>query len=583
MSFQKTPESESNAKANHFQEKLDEIKGKVDLGRYVLDEKDGTYYLSKTQSKEDGVSSSRTEKVQVSPIPVVPVCLYQNIDSSIEKVEIAYFKRGKWRTLITERSVASSQSAVLKLADKGIEVSTNTAKTFVKYISDVIGKSINTIDYKRSKSVMGWEGDEFMPFTDNIVFDADDTYKYLFDAFTTKGDLDEWIAMTNELREVQAMRLAMGASFASPLISLVGENPFVFHLWGGTGTGKTVSQMVAMSIWGNPEQGKLTRTMNMTANSMLGTAAFLRHLPFAGDELQTIKARWNNNYDDLIMCVTEGIERGRMSFDKMNEVRSWKCSFLFTGEENCVKQSSGGGAKNRVIAYECNDKIVDNGNKVAEFVRKNYGIAGRKFLQRVKETDVNEMYRTRFNAILDEADTTDKQAGAMALIMTADEIARELFYPSESPLEVRDIKDYLCSAKEVDVTERAFEYICTMAARYPDRFDKGNGEINPVKGEYWGRRRGNTLFINKNVLDTLLMQNGFDFDACKKKWAENGHLNMYYGRYVARQSFRTVNAYYVGLNIPETEPAEPTENKPKFVELPNDDLPFTMDGEQTKL
>ena len=196
-----------------------------------------------------------------------------------------------------------------------------------------------------------------------------------------------------------------------------------------------------------------------------------------------------------------------------------------------------------------------------------------------------EMYKVRFNAILDEADTTDKQAGAMALIMTGDEIARELFYPDEKPIEVSEIKEFLCSAKEVDVTERAFEYICTMVARYPDRFDKGNGELNPVKGEYWGRRRGDTLFINKNVLETLLAQNGFDFDACKKKWAERGHLNMYYGRYTTHQSFRTVNAYYVGLNTPDAEEdgAKPTEDKPKFVEVPNDDLPFTMDGEQTKL
>ena len=561
-----------------FQTKLDELKGKIDLGRYVLDEKEGTYYQTKTSTKDGESTSTRTEKVQVSPIPVVPICLYQNIDSGTEKVELAYFKRGKWRTLITERSVTSSQSAVLKLADKGIEVSTNSAKAFVKYISDVIGKSINTIEYRRSKSVMGWVDDEFMPFTDDIVFDADDTYKYLFDSFTTKGSLDKWIKETAELRRVQALRLAMGASFASPLISLVGENPFVFHLWGGTGTGKTVSQMVAMSIWGNPEQGKLTRTMNMTANSMLGTAAFLRHLPFAGDELQTIKARWNNNYDDLIMCVTEGIERGRMSFDKMNEVRSWKCSFLFTGEENCVKQSSGGGAKNRVIAYECNDKVIENGNKTAEFVRGNFGYAGREFIKHVKEVNVSEMYKSRFNAILAEADTTDKQAGAMALIMTGDEIARELFYPDEDPIQVYEIKDFLCSAKEVDVTERAFEYVLNVFAQYPERFDTPLDSNGPKsRSEFWGKKQGEVLYVNKNVLENIMNKNGFDFDACKKKWSERGYLRLNsQGRYYSNQSLHGQKGYYVEL-IPTAHDIELKEDKPNFVEVPEDDLPFTMD------
>ena len=561
-----------------FQEKLDELKGKVVLGKYKLDKDIGTYYTKKS-SDDDEDSESNDKRVVISPIPVIPTCLYLNIDSSTEKVELAYYKRHKWKTLIVDRFTTSSVSAVLKLADKGIEVSTDTAKLFVKYISDVIGKSINTIDYKRSKSVMGWVDDEFMPYTDDIVFDADDTYKYLFDSFTTKGSLDKWIAETTELRKVQALRLAMGASFASPLISLVGENPFVFHLWGGTGTGKTVSQMVAMSIWGNPEQGKLTRTMNMTTNSMLGTAAFLRHLPFAGDELQTIKARWNNNYDDLIMCVTEGIERARMNFDKMNEVRSWKCSFLFTGEENCVKQSSGGGAKNRVIAYECNDKVIENGNHTAEFVRNNFGMAGREYIEKVKQTDVVKLYRLRFNAILDEADTTDKQAGAMALIMTGDEIARELFYPKEKPLAVNDIKDFLCSAQEVDVTERAYEYVMGIIVQHFDRFEVNDTAAKSTT-DYWGRKVGDVIYVNKNVLEDIMNKNGFDFDACKKKWSERGYLVLTNGRYSSHESFRGVKAHYVKLNQIHTDPDD---DKPNFTELENDDLPFSMDGEQTKL
>jgi len=560
-----------------FQEKLDELKGKVVLGKYKLDKDIGTYRETISYDENEESHVTTTKKI-ISPIPVVPVCLYLNMDSQVEKVEIAFFKRGRWKSVITERSVTSSQSAVLKLADKGIEVSTNTAKSFVTYISDVIAQSIKTIDYKRSKSVMGWVDGEFMPYTDDIVFDADDTYKYLFDSFTTKGSLDKWIAETTELRKVQALRLAMGASFASPLISLVGENPFVFHLWGGTGTGKTVSQMVAMSIWGNPEQGKLTRTMNMTANSMLGTAAFLRHLPFAGDELQTIKARWNNNYDDLIMCVTEGIERGRMSFDKMNEVRSWKCSFLFTGEENCVKQSSGGGAKNRVIAYECNDKVIENGNKTAEFVRGNFGYAGREFIKHVKEVNVSEMYKSRFNAILSEADTTDKQAGAMALIMTGDEIARELFYPDEDPIQVYEIKDFLCSAKEVDVTERAFEYVLNIFAQYPERFDTPLDSNGPKsRSEFWGKKQGEVLYVNKNVLENIMNKNGFDFDACKKKWSERGYLRLNsQGRYYSNQSLHGQKGYYVEL-IPTAQDIELKEDKPNFVEVPEDDLPFTMD------
>ena len=62
------------------------------------------------------------------------------------------------------------------------------------------------------------------------------------------------------LRENIYLRLQMAASFASPIIEKVNGLPFVFHLWGGTGTGKTVGLMTAMSIWGNPRMGKTVRT-----------------------------------------------------------------------------------------------------------------------------------------------------------------------------------------------------------------------------------------------------------------------------------------------------------------------------------
>lgn len=181
----------------------------------------------------------------------------------------------------------------------------------------------------------------------------------------------------------------MAASFASVLVAKVGALPFVFHLWGGTGTGKTVALKIAMSIWGNPKMGKLVRTMNMTVNSMMSTAAFLNSLPFAGDELQTIKSRWEN-YDQLIMRITEGIDRGRMNDKgKQGETKTWACSFLFTGEDPCTRLNSGGGVKNRVIEAEVTEPMFSKteGNEVSVFVEKSYGTAGKKFVEYVSGID----------------------------------------------------------------------------------------------------------------------------------------------------------------------------------------------------
>ena len=52
--------------------------------------------------------------------------------------------------------------------------------------------------------------------------------------------------------------------------------------------------------------GGLVKTMNMTKNAIMRNAAFLCSIPFAGDELQTIKDKWQGNFDQLIYQITGG-------------------------------------------------------------------------------------------------------------------------------------------------------------------------------------------------------------------------------------------------------------------------------------
>lgn len=528
-----------------IERKLDEIQDNIALGDWEVDEHG--VRRERTIYKKGKPVDSYTEIA--SPIPVLPTAILENIDTHTEKLQLSFFKHNKWKSIIVDRSVAANRSSIIKLADQGLEVNSENAATLVKYISEVVADSLFCLPHKPAKSVMGWVDGEFMPYTDQVVFDGDDQFKHLYKAITQKGTLKEWVDFVRPLRQSLDLRLCMAASFASPLIELIGENPFVFHLWGGTGSGKTVGLMVAMSIWGDPAMGKLTRTMNMTTNSMLSTAAFLCNLPFAGDELQTVKSRWTN-YDNLIMCITEGVDRGRMSYDKVNEMRSWKCSFIFSGEEPCIKAASGGGAKNRVIEVECKDKVVENGNLVANFVRTHYGCAGHPFIEQVKKEAVTEIYKSFFTQIISSTDTTDKQAGAMALILTGDTIASRLFWPGESSLTVADIRDYICSANEVDIAERAYQFVL-------DSIAENNVNFSSDARQVWGAISDGYAYINKSVLCRIMDNVGFDFDAVKSKWAERGYLEKHpNGRFVHYRSVNGAQAYYVKLALKPTENIE---------------------------
>lgn len=485
--------------------------------------------------------------------PIVPVERLYNLDLETEKLKLAFFKDKHWQYVTVDRSVCADKSAIVKnLANRGIEVTSKNATALVEYISDVV--TLNPYDIPRHDSVsrMGWiTPKKFMPYDEHTQYDGDQAFTGLYDAITQKGDFDEWVDYCTRLRsESLYLRLQMAASFASPLIEKVQALPFVFHLWGGTGTGKTVGLMTAMSIWGNPRVGKLVRTMDMTANNMALIASFLNSLPFAGDELQIIKRRWGQNYDDIVMFLCEGVDRGRNTSRSTSErLKTWNNAFLFTGEEPITKSNSGGGVKNRVIEAYVENKVVSNGNAVVSFVTDNYGLAGPKFIQYIQKTDVKALrkrYNEIYKALLYQYDATEKQAMSLALMLLADEIAREIIFITEDPIPIDSLGTFLVSEKEVDTSERAYDYIVDLVSRNLNRFyfDENN------RGEIWGKIEDGIAVINRYVLQEQLERGGFDMTATLKKLnAKNKLIRNSQGKFTHQIRVFGQKANYIKIRI----------------------------------
>lgn len=451
-----------------------------------------------------------------SPIPVLVTEILKNIDDDTEKIKLAFFKEG-WHTIICNRSTAASNTKIVDLSDKGIEVNSNNAKLLVKYIADLVALNLDTLPKYDAVSRMGWINDDFIPYNTNIKFDGELKYKPIFEAIHGRGDFSKWIDYTHNLRSNLLLRLQISTSFGSPLIKICNALPFILHFWGGTGNGKTVGLMVAMSVWGDPHKGKMWRSLDNTENKAAELSAFLNNIPVGLDELQTIK-KFNCTYDSLVMKLTEGIDRGRMSYDKIERTKTWDCSYIFTGEEPLTRESSGGGTKNRVIEIQCEEKVIENGSEVVEFIYKNYGFAGEYFIECIKDENIREQYKEIHDEILNTCDTTEKQAMAMAVILLGDRLAVKYIYKNETPLTVNDVKKYLMSKKEVDTSERAYDWVLNMIAVNNNKFQ--NSDIS----ECWGKIDEEYIFINKNVLVEQMRAHNFEFDAVKSEWAEKGYL-----------------------------------------------------------
>lgn len=493
------------------------------------------------------------------PHPILPVSRFINIDTDTEKTKIAFFKDMRWRDITVDNSIISNKSSITQLADRGIMVTSETAKDLVKYLMEATSLNMDAIPFYRSLSRLGWVGNDFAPYDDTIKYDGDSDFQAIHDDVCEHGNYKVWLEHITELRQDINIRLMLSASFASVLIEKVGALPFVLHLWGETGFGKTVSLMVASSIWGNSELGHLTRSMNATANSIVRTASFLYSIPFCADEMQQIKDRWGN-YDNFIMFVCEGIDKGRArAKGGVEEQKTWRNAFIFTGEEPVTKANSGGGVKNRCIEIEVRDKIIPDGNKTANIVKENYGFAGKRFIEYIQKLDVikiKEEYKQIFSDILKNADTTEKQAMSMALILLADKYACECVFEGSQPLRIEDIKTYLVSATVVNMPQRAYEWVVNWIAENNVRFDTVDN-----KGAVWGRISTEhspdgegIAIVNKNVLIDAMNKVGFDFMACSRKWEAEGKLKLNSRGYITHQTkVCGIKANYIKIVLPKDE------------------------------
>ena len=350
--------------------------------------------------------------------PILPVEILKNVDTAQERITLAYFKSASWQQITVDRSVCANANKIVDtLSQFGIEVTSDNAKNMVRYISDCVGLNPATLNPKKAINRLGWVGNSFTPYAEDIRYEGDMDYEVVFRNVRQEGSFEAWKALCVPLRANLPLRMMMAASFASVLLEPLRVLPFVLHVWGTTGTCKTVALMVAMSVWGNPKMGGLVKTMNMTKNAIMRNAAFLCSIPFAGDELQTIKDKWSGNFDQLIYQITEGVDRGRArAYGGVEDTKTWKNSFIFTGEEPITKVNSGGGSKNRTIEIAIDGSLVDDGHYVSSVVQENYGFAGRRFVEYLQGQET-ETIIARYREIFDELcklDTTDKQAMAMA-------------------------------------------------------------------------------------------------------------------------------------------------------------------------
>lgn len=467
------------------------------------------------EADDDGVrrAGGYPDQSIACPHPIMPVERLVNIDTGEEKLKLAFRKGAVWRKIIVSKTVLASANKVTELAGSGIAVTSQNAKAFVQYISDLENLNYDIIPERKSIGRLGYIPEEgFSPFVDGLIFDGDANFASMFQSVRSNGSEQKWIETALEVRSMSATaRILLAASFASALLEPIGCLPFFVHLWGvDSGTGKTVALMAAASVWGDPSIGAYVKTFDGTVVGLEKTAAFLNHLPLCLDELQLAKdQKGRTNFDVYKLAQGVGRTRGNRS-GGVDRTPTWKCCILTTGESPLTGQASGAGAVNRVIDIECRSAqaVITDGMRISGMLKRNFGFAGRKFVEELYRPGVVEQVSARYQVLfreLSDRDTTEKQAMAAAAIVLADELAcRWIFAGLEAPLTVGQMAEFLASRSAVSAGDRGYKYLCDWVTQHSNQLCARSETLDVLGALEEGR-----AYIIRSVFERVLQDAGY--------------------------------------------------------------------------
>ena len=517
-------------------------KCKYDIDNYVW----GNYTCN-----IDGITDKYNTKF--SYIPVIPVERYINEDTGKEKVKIIFYKENEWKELIVDKSQLSINNKLLLLSDDGLDVTSENVRYYINYFNEIT--NINNIKKLDSISHIGWKENDFVPYDSHGIFDGADDFRNIYKSIGTKGNYEKWKECVFELRKHKVIKLLMATTLASPLLEKLNLQPYMVNLWSSlSGNGKTLSCMVAMSIWGNPEIGALRLSSNNTQNYYSVVASFMRNFTCYFDELQIVKRSKYLDLESLVMDLCNGTEKGRLNKNSQaREVKVWFNNFLFTSNDRLVKENAGEQVYNRVIDLEIGEKIIENGQDIARIIKENYGFAGKeyiKYIQSIGFDVIFERFKTILNEILEKTNATDKQASSLASILLANQLANECIFKDDYILQVEDIEEYVNDKNDIKTSIKAKEYIVNIINANQNKFGEN------VYGECWGKiidgwKENDKVYkflFNAQILYRELEKGGYDFNTIKKDWMDIGFLELNsQGRYIHQTTINKEKGNYIVL------------------------------------
>lgn len=561
-------------------------------GNYT--EFDGDYpqmYTGGWMATENGISilTQFGEKTACSH-PILPVKSLINAETGYVKTVLAFKVRNRWKEVIVDKEVISSNNRIVNLAKHGIRVTSENARALVQYLADMESMNETVIPEQLSTSKLGWLNKGFIPYDDSVIFDNDDALSGAFKSIHSSGSYIKWLELMKVIRKNGRLepKIYLAGAFASPLLHLFNALPFIVSTYGKTGKGKTVALMVATSVWADPTEGKYWIKAKANEIALEVRLDFLNHLPLAIDDFSEIQKKMKDDFSGYVysICSGGGKERSNTNIGLQRQ-RYWKNIILTNSERSLINETMQGGAINRIIEFESEEGNIfgdiTESAAVVNTIKEHFGYAGKEFIEIISDMDPQELksiqknFQDRIYAKAKElgVEKEDKQILPMSILLTADKIATDNIFEDGEYLDFDTCFNILKSKDEVSEEERAYDFIMSDIAIHHNNFVPDM--YGSYKGEVWGCIDNGYAVIHNNIFKSMCDRGNFSGKSFLS-WADQNGLLLKDAKNVTKlKKFngRPVRCVFLKMDGTDDEKESESIENDEFVHVgEQEELPF---------
>ncbi len=511
----------------------------------------------------------------------------KDIDGDGVGLRLSWSRGNGFRHRVVNRGQLCDARSLTGLSEFGYPVTSNNAKLQVDYFAQAEADNLTELPITETTSHLGWQGKskekgflvgrEIISADGKLIESHADLNSLdwptgsiafrsgspgadqIIAGFHREGNYGDWINAVHQASKFPRVMVALYASFAAPMLAILGCPNFILDLCSRTSQGKTTTQRIAGSVWGNPDErsaASVVQTWDQTKVSVERRLATLAFLPLILDDTKRIKDP--RQIAEILYTVASGQGRGRGSIHGIQSTLSWSTLLISSGEQRLTSFSNDGGTKMRCVEIEgmpFGAQNIETGKIVEALnfaVCQNYGHAGPEFVRWLIENrqfwpEWKAEYARRAEGYIkaasnEKASRLAAYAAAIAQTASLAHTALNLPWSYSDPLET--LWDEISGDADDPLgCKRALRYLLSWAQANEHRFlgrelDTRTAPSGGWLGK-WERGEDEPMAIYPHHVEDLLTSQKFHADSILNEWRERGWLEIKEGRKGFTKQVRT--------------------------------------------